>query len=144
MVSAAPPVSLLRKFRSHSPGQLFSLSLVEVEDGWSRFPLSKAGQLIQRWWLPGNFSMAQSWAACYMRITGCLVGQWLCLICKSLWVVTALKVFDSHYVPILEVFLIEQAAWILGHSKVTRKPPLLDELTSFGQRESAPAILGLY
>ena len=27
------------------------------------------------WWLPGNFSMAQSYAACSMRITGCLVAQ---------------------------------------------------------------------
>ena len=50
----------------------------------------------------------------------------------------------AHCVSKLEVFLIEQAAWILSNSKVTRKPPLLDELTSFGQRESAPAILGLY
>ena len=33
---------------SHSPGQQFSLSLVEAEDGWSRFPLSKAGQLLQQ------------------------------------------------------------------------------------------------
>ena len=27
---------------SHSPGQQFSLSLVEAVDGWSIFPLSKA------------------------------------------------------------------------------------------------------
>ena len=60
MVSAATQVSLLRRHGSHSPGQLFSLSLVEAEDGWSRFPLSKAGQLIQQWWLPCNFWMAQS------------------------------------------------------------------------------------
>ena len=33
---------------SHSPGQQFSLSLVEAKDGWSRFPLSKAGQLVQQ------------------------------------------------------------------------------------------------
>ena len=32
---------------SHSPGQQFS----EVEDGGSRFPLSKAGQLVQQGWL---------------------------------------------------------------------------------------------
>ena len=44
----------------------------------------------------------------------------------------------------LEVILIEQAAWRLSHSKVPRRPPLLDQLTSFGQRESVPAILGLY
>ena len=43
----------------------------------------------------------------------------------------------------LEVILIEQAAWRLSNSKVTRKPPLLDKLTIFGQSESAPAILGL-
>ena len=49
-----------------------------------------------------------------------------------------------HYASKLEVILIEQAAWRLSHSKDARKPPLLDELTSFGQRESAPAILGLY
>jgi hypothetical protein len=49
MVSAASQVSLLRRHGSHSPGQLFSLSLVEVEDGWSRFSLSKAVQLIQQW-----------------------------------------------------------------------------------------------
>ena len=28
--------------------------------------------------------------------------------------------------------------------KVAWRPPLLDELTSYGQRESAPAILSLY
>ena len=28
--------------------------------------------------------------------------------------------------------------------KVALTPPLMDELTSFGQREFAPAILGLY
>ena len=50
----------------------------------------------------------------------------------------------AHYASKLEVILIEQAAWRLSHSKVTRKPPLLDELTSLRQRESAPAILGLY
>ena len=44
----------------------------------------------------------------------------------------------------LEVILIEQAAWRLSNSKITGKPPLLDELTSFGQKESATAILGLY
>ena len=44
----------------------------------------------------------------------------------------------------LEVILIEQAAWRLSHSKVPQRPPLLDQMTSFGQRESAPAILGLY
>ena len=27
---------------SHSPGQHFSLSLLEAVDGWSKFPLSKA------------------------------------------------------------------------------------------------------
>ena len=60
MVSACTQMSLLRRHGSHSPGQLFSLSLVEAEDGWSRFSLSKAGQLIQQWWLPCNFLMAQS------------------------------------------------------------------------------------
>ena len=49
-----------------------------------------------------------------------------------------------HYTSKLEVILIEKAAWRLSHSKVSRKPPLLDELTGFGQRESALAILGLY
>ena len=44
----------------------------------------------------------------------------------------------------LKVILIEQSAWRLSHAKVTRKPPLLDELTSFGKREPAQAILGLY
>ena len=34
MVSAAIQVSLLRKHGSHSPGQLFSLSLVEVVGGF--------------------------------------------------------------------------------------------------------------
>ena len=37
---------------SHSPDQQFSLSLVEAEYSWTRFPLSKAGQLIQQGWLP--------------------------------------------------------------------------------------------
>ena len=59
MVSASTQLSLLRRHESHSPGQLFSLSLVEAEDGLSRFPLSKAGQVIQLWWLPCNFWMAQ-------------------------------------------------------------------------------------
>ena len=45
---------------SHRPGQQFLISLVEAEDGWSRFPLFKAGQLIQQWWLPCIFWMAQS------------------------------------------------------------------------------------
>ena len=49
-----------------------------------------------------------------------------------------------HYASKLEVILSDLAAWRLSHSKVTRKPPLLDELISFGQWESAPAILGLY
>ena len=31
------------------------------------------------WWLPGNFSMAQSCAAFSMRITGCLVVQCMVL-----------------------------------------------------------------
>ena len=60
MVSAATLLSLLRRHGSHSPGQLFSLSIVEAEDGWSRFSLFKASQLIQQWWLPCNFWMAQS------------------------------------------------------------------------------------
>ena len=45
-----------------------------------------------------------------------------------------------HCASKFEVILIEQAAW----TKVNRKPPQLDELTSFGQRETTPAILGLY
>ena len=49
-----------------------------------------------------------------------------------------------HYASKLELFLTEQAKGRLSHSKVTRKPLLLDELTSFGQRETAPAILSLY
>ena len=49
-----------------------------------------------------------------------------------------------HYASKLEVILIEQASLRLSHSQVTRQPPLLDDLTSFGQRESAQAILGLY
>ena len=60
MVSTATKMSLLRRHGSHSPGQMFSLSLVEAKDYWSRFSLSKAGQLIQQWWLPCNFWMAQS------------------------------------------------------------------------------------
>ena len=60
MFSVASQVSLLRRHRSHSFGQLFSLSLVEAEDGWSWFSLSKAGQLIQQWWLPWNFWVTQS------------------------------------------------------------------------------------
>ena len=47
MVSAGSQVSLLKKHEGHSPGQLFSLSLVEAKDGWSTFPLSRAGELIQ-------------------------------------------------------------------------------------------------
>ena len=39
MVSAATQVSLLMRHGSHIPGQLFSLSLVEAKDGWSRFSL---------------------------------------------------------------------------------------------------------
>ena len=72
MVSAGTQVSLLRKHGGQSPGQLFSLSLVEAKDGWSRFSLSKAGQLIQQWWLPCNFKMAKSHAACSMGITSSL------------------------------------------------------------------------
>ena len=53
-------------------------------------------------------------------------------------------VAGAHYASKHKVILIDQAAWILSYSKVTRKPPLLSELTSFGQRESAPAILDLY
>ena len=49
-----------------------------------------------------------------------------------------------HYGSKLAVILIEPAAWRLSRSTVKRKPTLVDELTSFGQRESAPAILGLY
>ena len=52
MVSVGTQVSLLREHRGHSLGLLFSLSLVQAKDGWSRFSLSKAGQLIQQWWLP--------------------------------------------------------------------------------------------
>ena len=37
-----------------------------------------------------------------------------------------------------------QQAWSLWGSCIKIEPPLLDELTSFGQRESTPAILGLY
>ena len=37
----------------------------------------------------------------------------------------------KHYACKLEIILIKQAAWRLSNSKVTRKPPLLDELTSF-------------
>ena len=58
--SADTQLSLLRRHRSHSPGRLFLLSLVAAEDGWSRFFLSKAGQLIQQWWLPCKFWIAQS------------------------------------------------------------------------------------
>ena len=39
---------------------------------------------------------------------------------------------------------IKQAAWRFSHLKATRKPRLLDEVTSFGQGETAQAILGLY
>ena len=51
---------------------------------------------------------------------------------------------QCHYASKLEVILIEKSAWRLSHSKVSWKPPLLDELIGFGQRESALAILGLY
>ena len=50
---------------SHSPGQQFSFSLVEADNGWRRFPLSKAGQLIQQGWLtcPGlwDYLIFQVW-----------------------------------------------------------------------------------
>ena len=59
MVSAAAQLSLLRRHGSHSPNQLFYLSLVEAEDSWSKFPLSKADKLLQQWCLPCNFWMAQ-------------------------------------------------------------------------------------
>ena len=72
MVSAHTQVSLLRQHVGHSFGLLFSLSLVEAEDGWSIFPLSKAGQLIQQWWLPYNLYMAQFYAACSMGIISSL------------------------------------------------------------------------
>ena len=72
MFSASSHVSLLRRQGSHSPGQLFSLSLIQAEDGWSRFSLSKADQLIQQLWIQCNFWMAQSHAACLMEITSTL------------------------------------------------------------------------
>ena len=71
-------MSILRRHGSHSPGQLFSLSLVEAEDGWSRFSLSKGGQLIQQWWPPCNFWMAQSHAACSMGLS--LIQTWRCTL----------------------------------------------------------------
>ena len=40
----------------------------------------------------------------------------------------------GHYASKHTVIPIEQVAWRLSHSKGTRKPPLLVELTSFGQR----------
>ena len=76
MVSAATQVSLLRRHGGHSPNQLISLSLVEAVDRWSTLSLSIAGQLIQHWWPPCNFLMAQSHAACSMRITSSLEAAW--------------------------------------------------------------------
>ena len=46
----------------------------------------------------------------------------------------------EHSASKLEGILSDQTAWGLSYSKVT---PLLDELASFGLRESAPAIRGL-
>ena len=69
MVSSATQVSLLSRHGSHSPGQLISLSLVEAVDRGSTLPLSTAGQLVQQWWPPCNFLMAQSNAACSIEIT---------------------------------------------------------------------------
>ena len=62
MVSVGTQVSLMRKQGGHSLSQLFSLYLVEAEDGWSRISLSKAGQFIQQWCLPCNFQMVKSYA----------------------------------------------------------------------------------
>ena len=52
MVSAATQMSFLRKRGGHSPGRLFSLSLVYGVNGWITLPLSGAGQPVQKWWLP--------------------------------------------------------------------------------------------
>ena len=54
------------------------------------------------------------------------------------------RVAESWDPGIQDPTIFEQAACRLNHSKVTRKPQLLDELTSFVQRESSPIILGLY
>ena len=40
------------------------------------------------------------------------------------------RIYGIHNAYKLEVILIDQAAWRLSHSKVTRKPPLLDELSN--------------
>ena len=72
MVSAGTQVSLLKKYGGYSLGQRLSLSLVKAEDAWSRFSWSKAGQLIQQWWLLCNFCMAQSHTACSMGIISSL------------------------------------------------------------------------
>ena len=45
--------------------------------------------------------------------------------------------------PNWKLFSLSTLYGDLSHSKVTQKPTLLDELTSFGQGESDPAILDL-
>ena len=72
MVSADTEVSLLRKHGGHSLSHMFSLSLVEAKDCCSTFSLSRAGQLVQLWWLPCNFSMAKYYATCPMERTSSL------------------------------------------------------------------------
>ena len=69
MVLADTQVSLLRRHGSNSPGQPFSLSLVETEDGLSSFSLFKADQPIQQYWLLCNFEWLKLHKACSMRIT---------------------------------------------------------------------------
>ena len=72
MVSSGTQVSHLRMPGGPSLGQLFLLFLVEAKDGWTRFSLSKAGQLIQQGWLLCNFLKAQSHAAYSMGIPSSL------------------------------------------------------------------------
>ena len=52
-------VGLLRNHGGHSLGKMFSLSIVEAEDGWSRFSLSKTSQLIQQY--SGCFHVTFKW-----------------------------------------------------------------------------------
>ena len=64
-VSAVNQVSLLRKHKGHSPGYLFSLSLLYTVNGWSTLSLSRDGQPVQQWKLSCNFLNAQSQGACF-------------------------------------------------------------------------------
>ena len=100
-------VSLLRRHGGHSPGQLFSLSLVDTLDRWNTLPLSIAGQLVHQWWPPFNFLMAQSHAAC--RLCGVMsVSVRFCFFCPFMSVYVSVSLYLSFCVcfcPLLSVFI---------------------------------------